>query len=42
VPFIGASFALLLILDIIGSWYAKLVTIKNGIYTMLDNVHILH
>jgi len=34
-PFIGASFALVLVLDIIGSWFAKLVTITNGVYTML-------
>lgn len=41
VSFIGASFALFLLLNLIGSWFAKLVTIKNGIYTMLAVVIIL-
>ena len=41
VPFIGASFASFLILDKIGFCAAKLVTINNGIYTMLAVVIIL-
>jgi hypothetical protein len=40
VPFIGASFALFLILDKISFCAAKLVTVKNGIYTMLAVVII--
>jgi hypothetical protein len=34
-PFIGAGFALILVLGFTGSLSAKDVTITNGVYTML-------
>ena len=37
-PFIGAGFACLLSLDLTISYYAKAVTITNGVYTMLGAV----
>ena len=34
--FISAGFAWVLILGYVGSWSAKGVTIRNGVYTMLN------
>jgi hypothetical protein len=37
-PFIGAGFAWQILLSDVGSWFAKDVTIKNGVYTMIGVV----
>jgi len=37
-PLIGAGFALLIISYLYNSYYAKAVTITNGVYTMLGAV----